>query len=244
MIVRRLALALRRQDWGAVFVEFVLVLAGVLAALQANNFNDARLAKKGVIKNLERVRGEVEINIATLDEQIDAIEAGRPARNAAIDALLKCDPSPNAQASIENAVAALTGDIVPALVENSIRELTRRDTYLDLLSDEFRAMLNKYDGRLGDERHQLRTNFNLLWDQHVLNHPFVDMVETTNPDAMVSLQFGASEPMATLCETPSFRRRFFMADVWHQSFVLRMTRFNEWSEEFLVDLDRELARLN
>ena len=41
MILRRVASALKRQDWVVVLIEFVLVIAGVLIALQINNWNEA-----------------------------------------------------------------------------------------------------------------------------------------------------------------------------------------------------------
>lgn len=44
MILRRLADSFRRQDWFAVMIEFVLVVAGILPALQISNWNEARAA--------------------------------------------------------------------------------------------------------------------------------------------------------------------------------------------------------
>jgi hypothetical protein len=42
MILRRLASALRRQDWVTVSVETMIVVLGVFLGLQVNNWNDAR----------------------------------------------------------------------------------------------------------------------------------------------------------------------------------------------------------
>lgn len=42
MILRRLGAAIRSQDWFTVAIEFVIVVAGVLFALQVDNWNEAR----------------------------------------------------------------------------------------------------------------------------------------------------------------------------------------------------------
>ena len=42
MLLRRIANAIRRQDWFTVAIEFILVVAGVLVALQVNTWNEDR----------------------------------------------------------------------------------------------------------------------------------------------------------------------------------------------------------
>jgi len=43
MILARLAKSLRRQDWTTFAIEFVLVIAGVLIALEVDNWNQERV---------------------------------------------------------------------------------------------------------------------------------------------------------------------------------------------------------
>jgi len=42
MILRRFTVQLRRQDWTAVVIELVVVVAGVFIGLQASNWNQQR----------------------------------------------------------------------------------------------------------------------------------------------------------------------------------------------------------
>lgn len=44
MILGRIASALKAQQWTTVFIEFMLVVIGVLVALQLNNWNEVRSA--------------------------------------------------------------------------------------------------------------------------------------------------------------------------------------------------------
>lgn len=55
MLLRRIAKAFRRQDWVTVFVEFALVVAGVLIALQVDNWASAALKRKHEKAALERL---------------------------------------------------------------------------------------------------------------------------------------------------------------------------------------------
>jgi uncharacterized membrane protein len=42
MIMRRLALSLKEQNWTAICVEFVLLVLGVFLGIQAANWNEQR----------------------------------------------------------------------------------------------------------------------------------------------------------------------------------------------------------
>lgn len=60
MILRRISSALKRQDWATVLVEFALVIAGVLIALQVNNWNETRREKSETRGYLEQLIVEFE----------------------------------------------------------------------------------------------------------------------------------------------------------------------------------------
>ena len=241
MYLQRLASSLRRRDWASVVIELMLVIFGVLIALQVNNWNAARADKEGAINTLVRLRGEVVANVTSLNERMGILEESTDIRRAGMIALQTCDTSTQAKQNLSEAMARLTGDIIPSFVDNTLRELARQDRYLDLLSNEFRAALNLYSARLFDEREQLKINFELMWDQHVTTHPMVG-IEVTNMDIQEAA-FVFSQPMEVLCKDSVFRRRFLMTDGWHQSAVLRMQRFKESNEKFLTEIDAELKAL-
>jgi hypothetical protein len=64
MIVRRMINALRRQDWTAVTIEFLLVLVGVLLAFQINEWASEREAKAEREAATERLLYEAEDDVA------------------------------------------------------------------------------------------------------------------------------------------------------------------------------------
>ncbi|WP_425411076.1 hypothetical protein [Hyphococcus sp.] len=72
MILRRIASALKRQDWATVLIEFVLVILGVLIALQVNNWNEERQARSEERRILERLHEELISVQATRSRITDA----------------------------------------------------------------------------------------------------------------------------------------------------------------------------
>jgi hypothetical protein len=75
MILRRISTALNRHDWATVFSEFVLVVAGVLIALQLDQWNRAREDRTQEILFLSTVRDDIGLDIAELDDAIQAYSA-------------------------------------------------------------------------------------------------------------------------------------------------------------------------
>ena len=74
MILRRLSSAVKRQDWVTVLIEFVLVIAGVLIALQVNNWNEARSDRAEEAAFRERLAVDVSRAREQLSVFIDARE--------------------------------------------------------------------------------------------------------------------------------------------------------------------------
>ncbi len=91
MILRRLASAVRRQDWFTVGIEFVIVVAGIFVGLQVTEWNEQRQLRERELNYLVRLAedvGAMRIEIA----EIQARAEGRPqAALRAFRALESCD---------------------------------------------------------------------------------------------------------------------------------------------------------
>ncbi len=70
MILRRLASALRQQDWATVSIEFVIVVAGIFLGLQANDWALERENRKQEQAALERLLLEAEHTVAALSQRV------------------------------------------------------------------------------------------------------------------------------------------------------------------------------
>jgi hypothetical protein len=64
VILRRLATAIRRQDWFAVAIETLIVVAGVFLGLQVNNWNAARIERETAVAYVGRIKEDLRANQA------------------------------------------------------------------------------------------------------------------------------------------------------------------------------------
>ena len=69
MILRRLAQSLKEQNWTAIWIEFVLLVAGVYLGIQVANWNAARLDSIRAQAYLERIRDDINIDIASYQDR-------------------------------------------------------------------------------------------------------------------------------------------------------------------------------
>lgn len=84
MILRKLASAIRRQDWFTVFLEVVIVVLGVFIGIQVANWNDARRDREAEALYLDRLYREIaailqraEADYASQHDRLERIEEVR-----------------------------------------------------------------------------------------------------------------------------------------------------------------------
>jgi hypothetical protein len=71
MILRRFALLLRKQEWVAITIDFIIVVLGVFLGLQASNWNADRLAHQQGETYRSRIIGDLKNNVADLQGRTD-----------------------------------------------------------------------------------------------------------------------------------------------------------------------------
>lgn len=76
MIMRRLAQNLREQDWTAISIEFVLLVAGVFLGIQVANWNQTRIDRTLEAGYLASLAGDIRGDVEEFDE-IDRISSHR-----------------------------------------------------------------------------------------------------------------------------------------------------------------------
>lgn len=70
MIIQRLGARLRQQDWLAVIIELLLVMAGVFLGIQMSNWNEQRKERATEAAYLARIAQDARRDVAQLDEII------------------------------------------------------------------------------------------------------------------------------------------------------------------------------
>ena len=237
MIINRIANAFRKQDWLVVFIELALVFAGVLIALQFDNWNTTNRNQRQLTELLLRV--ETDLNETVISDLNERVGLREDMRNMTIKAVEDCDDSPEALRNLNFTINDLVGDFSPSLSANTLEQLNRRDQFLDLLTPEFRTALGTYANQINEERAQLSFNAGLRWDQHIMKHPFMSADLT---DLSQGIRLAPNVSISDACQSPSFKRQLFTTAIFVESTRLRLDRFQSYMETFRAELENELKR--
>ncbi|MGA7295904.1 MAG: hypothetical protein WBW92_00155, partial [Rhodanobacteraceae bacterium] len=165
MILRRLAQNLKQQNWTAIWIEFVLLVAGVFLGLQVSNWNaaqaDARLGRDYVqrlTRDLSQDKAALDAEVAYYSAVLDSVRK--------TDALLRAPESdsralvvnayrateiiynPTARATWDQIVSSGHLDLLPAgAVESGLSQYyafdTPRDVYGMGLDSAYRQTVRK-----------------------------------------------------------------------------------------------------
>ena len=73
MITQRIATSIRQQEWVTIFIEFILVIAGVLIALELDKWNESRAQNGREIEILISEVHELEQNISDMETFIGTL---------------------------------------------------------------------------------------------------------------------------------------------------------------------------
>jgi hypothetical protein len=92
MILRRIIEHFRKQEWTAIVIDFVIVVAGVFVGLQVNNWNAERGERRTEIGYLAAMEEDVAFSVDSLETQVSDMER----QEAAHAALYAYSVDPNA----------------------------------------------------------------------------------------------------------------------------------------------------
>lgn len=87
MILSRVIEHVRAQNWTAIAIDFVIVVAGVFVGLQVNNWNEARLQQQTARVYVERIRDDLAANQQDLEQRAVYFAQTRDHALAALTAL-------------------------------------------------------------------------------------------------------------------------------------------------------------
>ena len=74
MIINRLSTLIRRQDWSSLTIEMLVLMVGIFAGLQVNNWNEDRLEAQRLERQLLSLAEEMKDNLNRLDAYQDQLE--------------------------------------------------------------------------------------------------------------------------------------------------------------------------
>ena len=148
MILARISKAVREQNWFAVAIEFVIVVAGVLLAFQFTAWNAQRQNQDRVEQALTRLQLETEQNIAALRQRIEANAARQADQTLMVQVAMRGVVEAEETETFERAIAQVMYFSRPP-VRQGIYQALEQSGDLSLISDrDLIIALNQYQSRL------------------------------------------------------------------------------------------------
>lgn len=124
MILRRVIRHVRKQEWTAIFIDFVIVVVGVYLGIEVGNWNDARDARADYRGALARLAVEIDTNLATLDSIEPAILRSLQRASDALDVLQSCEESEANRQIVNAGLAEIRGTSGLHLRRTALEDLT------------------------------------------------------------------------------------------------------------------------
>ncbi len=227
MILRRITVHVKAQNWFAVALDFVIVVVGVFIGIQVSNWNAAQSQRHDYNMALERYAAEIDANLSDLaDIEKNSLERISTVRNG-FDTLLTCEDSPENRRIVEAGVGRIVGSYGIDIRMTALRELTESSALLAQQSAAERRILN-------DTR--VRIDFLLSEGEYFENLPLATSVEQ-NPmlglgerELLVFGQYSKeashtpdlhqlvmAAPLDVACKDDTLLKAFFTWEYWQSA---------------------------
>lgn len=235
MFFRRIVQHLRKQEWTAIAIDFLIVVLGVFVATQVTEWNNTRLERAEYGRAVERLEAEITANIAIIDSNLPEITSALNDANRALDALQACTDSAENVAAVNAGLEAIRGTFTIPLRRRALLDLTTNPT---LLAQQSVAERRQFSDLL---------DYLLLFEQEMRFaevHPLAERVEDNSliqigPSRTVSFTYGGVEyarrgrymllavPVSRACHDDRLVKSFFTWTRWQSNLPLMGGRARE-----------------
>jgi hypothetical protein len=236
MILRRLAHSIRRQDWFAVAIEFVIVVAGIFVGLQVTDWNERRQLRERELNYLQRMTEDVSRMRAEFHQILDYGGGRAEVVMRAFRALERCDAALATTDDLRIALAGYQTQPTPTIISRTYEEMVSSGALASMADRELSGEIASLFGALA--------NYKTFVQGVRISLPVVDRVLWNSLDLSydakgrpVLRQFD----LATACQDRELRNatweiRDLMSD-WEVATRRTAGQLNEFAER----LDRHLA---
>jgi len=144
MILRKLADAIRQQNWFTVVLEVAIVVVGIFVGLQVSNWNEARLDRVRELASLQRLLSESENSVAYIQREVEKGASRIASQRDLLSIMFSDSPIPGDTASAE--LGFVTLNFLPAMTpaQATFDELTAAGGLRLIRSSYVREMISLY----------------------------------------------------------------------------------------------------
>lgn len=245
MILRSITQHVKAQNWFAVGLDFVIVVAGVFLGIQIGNWNEARLDYVAYQQAHERMVIEARSNIAYAERTIETMSPTLKNFHHAVEDIRACRDDADAKKRIDAAIGDLLLTLAPSFQNSAISQLTTSETLLEQQSSERRAQYTTYARRIAAVKswgYQVIEKMEMRSDDL---HPFLDYGPYYGTEAEIirGNTFKLKErpivltvPLSEACKDDAFRKLLYRWEGGHDYQISLMTHIIAETKTFLEEI--------
>lgn len=240
MILRRLADAIREQNWFSIVLEMIIVVVGIFIGLQVDDWNQKRLERQGdqralalFIDELQFMRDEATVDLRFVTTSLQDLSLG-------VEIALKCDASDEERARLITAIGDTFNWRVPDIRPSGLVEIGNSGTLARLGNTELsRAVGSIHQGikAIDDSMYFIAPQFDRAWQ---MLSPYLIVLESDRPEkadfltAQLTSEYLSLVPQDTLCRSQEFLLGLaLLRDFYRSSYY----NFDEWNRVLTTAYD-------
>ena len=152
MIFRRLATAIREQNWFTVFIEFSLIVAGLLVALQIDDWNQQRKDRQDEIYYLNRIIADIDESMSANGQDIDFMRRKVESILWVVRKLRSGELDPGEEALFKEKFLQIQNWKTGVFIDSTIQELQSGGRMTIIQSRDLRERLGRFELMLESHR--------------------------------------------------------------------------------------------
>ena len=232
MLLRRITHHVTDQNWFAVFIDFLIVVVGVLIAFQITTWNEARQQKHLYNDAFERVVEELKQNERRQSRTLSGVPVELPIIQQAIEDIQVCRSNEQALANIKEALIPLNAPYGVNLETGALEQFLSNDDFLPFQSESTRQHLSTLYDSLS---FQQSIGKQLAEEVFFLTKDIAHIVRPGSPNYASLDEFSKAFNDDSLLSKPSFRDQKFTVPLSEacQDQALLDT-FHTWESQALI----------
>ena len=143
MILANLAKAIREQNYYAVVLEFLIVIAGVVIGFQITAWNEDRITSNREMVRLSRLKSDFD-SITTRGEQFFPFTEQQPAATRRLIEIIRRDEDPELTPEVSDHVSKVNQVWVYLEASSTYEELVSTGQLSQITNTDLRELLNYY----------------------------------------------------------------------------------------------------
>lgn len=244
MLLRSITKHVKDQNWIAVFLDFFIVVTGILIAFQITNWNETRLDQVAYEQAYDRMVIEARSNIETLEDSITLHAPMIQNFRSAIEDIRECRDDEESKGRIEAAVESISSTMSPIYHNTAISQLTTSERLLERQTAERREQYLEYANSLSARIKYSQTMFENMESRAYDLHSFIDYGSYYSKAGKNNLAdiWGDQRSLVLVvepgiaCQDDSFRKLFYQWENGHAYQVTLMTAVIAETKIFLEEL--------